>query len=512
MKNVFISYHHIEPDESLAQSIEKSLTSRRLKVFVDTKIFLGTKWVKEIEKQIRMADYFIVLLSKESIRSDMVRREVDLAYKMTRKAKNPLRILPIRVGFEGELPYDMGAYLGPIQYALWKVGESHEVICSQILAAIEQAVALPRKGEADPDSLSSSGIQELARATENMGAPLPAADPRLELDIGSVKLTSPFYVKRRADTEMEQYASLIGTTILVKGPEQIGKSSLLARAYAQAKRAQKKVCYADYHLIDDSCLSTLETLLLDLARKMARQFKTDITPDEHWKAYPGGTKDNFTSYFEEAILSKTDSSILLVLDEVDHVFGRPYMDDFFGLIRGWHNNRANDETWCRVNLIIAYSTEPYLSIPDLDRSPFYANHEIRLQDFDAHQISALNEMHGTPLQKSNIQKFIVLVGGHPYLVRQGLYALSINKWSMAELHQHAVEDTGPFGDHLRKRLWYLHDNEDLKLALKAVLAHASCPNEIIFQRLRAAGLVLGETRGQVRMRCQLYERYFKEHL
>ena len=103
MKNVFISYRHVEPDQSLAHSIATSLTKRHLKVFVDTKMLVGTKWVKEIEKQIRMAHYFIALLSKDSIRSDMVCREVDLAYKMTKKAKNRLSILPIRVAFEGEL-------------------------------------------------------------------------------------------------------------------------------------------------------------------------------------------------------------------------------------------------------------------------------------------------------------------------------------------------------------------------------------------------------------------------
>jgi hypothetical protein len=198
VKNVFISYRHVEPDQSLAQSIQQSLTHRRLNVFVDTKMLVGTKWVDEIERQIRLAHFFIVLLSKQSILSDMVRREIKLAYDLSLQPKGSLKILPIRVAFDGELPYDLGAYLDPIQYAKWNGTDAHDTIIPQIQAAIEQAVALPEEGKSSDDS-SRAGLRALAQATEQSGAPLPAADPRLdlELDTGSVKLSSPFYVRAR---------------------------------------------------------------------------------------------------------------------------------------------------------------------------------------------------------------------------------------------------------------------------------------------------------------------------
>ena len=38
MKKVFISYRHVEPDESLAQILAQNLTKKGYDVFIDTRI------------------------------------------------------------------------------------------------------------------------------------------------------------------------------------------------------------------------------------------------------------------------------------------------------------------------------------------------------------------------------------------------------------------------------------------------------------------------------------------
>jgi hypothetical protein len=53
MSKVFISYRHVKPDEDLASFLEKYLSSRGHQVFIDNQILVGTKWVEEIERQIR---------------------------------------------------------------------------------------------------------------------------------------------------------------------------------------------------------------------------------------------------------------------------------------------------------------------------------------------------------------------------------------------------------------------------------------------------------------------------
>jgi hypothetical protein len=204
MSKCFISYRHTKPDEELAQFLEKFLEEHDHHVFLDTHIQLGTEWVKEIERQIKSAEFFIVLLSKESILSDMVRQEVKLAHELAKKRGKRFAILPIRVDFTGELPYDLGAYLDRIQYALWRKEEDFNDIAQQVLKAIDKHEQLPLKKEpVEPgeDDVSTASLQGLFDVTDAIGAPLPEADPRIiprvELETGTVKLDSLFYVKRK---------------------------------------------------------------------------------------------------------------------------------------------------------------------------------------------------------------------------------------------------------------------------------------------------------------------------
>lgn len=164
-----------------------------------------------------------------------------------------LTILPIRVAFLGELPLVLASLLNHIQYTLGNQGAPFEAIGAQILVAIERATALPISGKSTEEEASVAGMQSLFEATEAVGAPLPQADPRLvpllELETGTIKLDSPFYIRRQSDDEMLQQVSRVGTTTVVKGPRQMGKSSLLARAMAVAQQNQQNALYRDFQFV-----------------------------------------------------------------------------------------------------------------------------------------------------------------------------------------------------------------------------------------------------------------------
>jgi hypothetical protein len=215
---------------------------------------------------------------------------------------------------------------------------------------------------------------------------------------------------------MLQQISRVGTTTVVKGPRQMGKSSLLARAMATVQQNQQKALYLDFQFVDNEQLASLESLLYYLSRKFARAFKTATKPDDFWDNSLGA-KDNLTDFIEEAILAVTSSPIWVLFDEADRVFNYPYRDDLFATLRGWHNLRAMRENWRRFNLVIAHSTEPYLWIQDINQSPFNVGYPIRLVDFNFDQIEALNVKHGTPLKTGDeIQQLLTLLGGQPLVV------------------------------------------------------------------------------------------------
>ncbi|HEV2963688.1 MAG TPA: AAA-like domain-containing protein, partial [Candidatus Angelobacter sp.] len=225
-----------------------------------------------------------------------------------------------------------------------------------------------------------------------------------------------------------------------------------------------------------------------------------------------GDTDSLSDFIEQAVLS-TGAPMVLCLDEVDHVFTHSYRDDFFGMLRGWHNRRATRNLWNRFNLLISHSTEPGLFIKDLNQSPFNVGTVVRLGDFNHDEVLWLNGRHGSPISSAeDIARLIRLVGGHPYLIRQALYALCSRKMPMTDLVSAAAADHGPFGDHLRRHLWVLRENSKLRNALRQVLNGRGCDDEDDFQRLRAAGLLQGESRAVAKMRCELYQVYMRKHL
>jgi hypothetical protein len=87
VSQVFLSYRHVPRDEELARGLCAYLQSRGLRVFIDQQILVGTQWVAEIDRQFRASDAFVVLLSEDSIRSDMVRQEIQTAHKLQRDGR-----------------------------------------------------------------------------------------------------------------------------------------------------------------------------------------------------------------------------------------------------------------------------------------------------------------------------------------------------------------------------------------------------------------------------------------
>lgn len=158
MPQVFISYAHAIPDRALAAMLLQNLESNGITVWVDSKINLGQNWVEQIDTQLRNSTHFIALLSAVSVKSDMVRREIAMAYRL--KKADKLAILPVRLDFDEELPYELGAYLDLIQYTVWRHGESFEPICAAIVRAVGTSLpaSLPalEKHEASPPSSAAA--------------------------------------------------------------------------------------------------------------------------------------------------------------------------------------------------------------------------------------------------------------------------------------------------------------------------------------------------------------------
>jgi hypothetical protein len=87
-----------------------------------------------------------------------------------------------------------------------------------------------------------------------------------------------------------------------------------------------------------------------------------------------------------------------------------------------------------------------------------------------------------------------------------------NGLDLSTLESRADHDEGPFGDHLRRILFSLSQDRQLCEVVRGLLQDKQCQTPESFYRLRSAGLVLGDSVHDAKVRCQLYTDYFQKHL
>jgi hypothetical protein len=83
---------------------------------------------------------------------------------------------------------------------------------------------------------------------------------------------------------------------------------------------------------------------------------------------------------------------------------------------------------------------------------------------------------------------------------------------VAELERQAPTDEGPFADHLKRFLMLLSRNDAALEFLRGALSGKKNSDAKLFYRLRAAGLLRGDTPEDAAFRCELYEQYLRRHL
>jgi serine/threonine protein kinase len=331
---------------------------------------------------------------------------------------------------------------------------------------------------------------------------------------GAVPLDSSFYILRPTDDKFRAAIKRQDSIVLVKGARQVGKTSLLARGLEQARHAGAKVVLTDLQNISSDSLESAEKLLLTFADCFADHLELDVLPAEVWKPSRSPVT-NFEQYLRREVLLQVPVPIVWGLDEVDRLFTCGFGSEIFGLFRSWHNKRALDPAgpWCRLTLAIAYATEAHLFITDLNQSPFNVGTRLLLEDFTFAQVEEVNRRYGSPLtEEAQVKQYVRLVSGHPYLVRRGLYEMVTNGYNLAALEARADHDEGPFGNHLRRVLFSLLQDPGLCEVVRGLLRGNPCPTPESFYRLRGAGLVLGDSARDARLRCQLYATYFERHL
>ena len=330
------------------------------------------------------------------------------------------------------------------------------------------------------------------------------------------KPDSPFYIERyrvkRRSIESECYEKIEepGSLVRIKAPKKMGKTSLMRRIQEQANKNDYLPIYLRFDsLIEPDNISNLNDFLKAFNKNIKSRF-TDVPDIKDWDNK--NAKISCTQEFE-ALLFYLEKEIVLLLDEVDEIFKYSEIaKDFFAMLRSWYEESNNLEIWENLRMVIAYSTE-YHGKLDIYQSPFNVGLPIELKEFTPDQVTQLVYLH--QLDPEIVTPLMSMVGGHPYLVRLGLYKMSEDELKIEELLKYAPTESGIYQEHLSRHLETLVEKPNIKAVFHEVL-RANSPVRLPqknreLHQLEAMGLITIKG-DDAEPRCQLYRRYFQERL
>lgn len=351
----------------------------------------------------------------------------------------------------------------------------------------------------------STAIESSSGVSHNDREPL--------LPEGQVPLDSSFYVER-PPTEANCYKTILqpGSLIRIKAPRRMGKSSLMVRILNYAAQQGCQTVFLSFQLADRSILQNLDKFLQWFSASVGLGMHLPNRLTDYWDEL-FGSKISCKIYFEQYLLAKTTHPLVLALDDVDRLFDYPELaDEFFGLLRTWHEQAKNRGIWKQLRLIVAHSTEVYIPL-NVNKSPFNVGLPIELKPFASKQVEYLAQQYGLNWSREQTEQLMAIANGQPYLVQLGLYSLWQENISLEELLSKAATTTGIFADHLRRQWWTLKQDEELTAAFAKVV-QASQPVELellLAFRLESLGLVNLQG-NQAIPSCALYTKYFRDRL
>jgi len=445
----------------------------------DGKDARGVAWAKSIESRIRSADAVVAIVSGQSAGSELLQYQLEIAVDERRKRGRP-HIVPVWLSEEPPIDAALTALQQNQRQAVWTGQADTERVVDEVRATLADGQA-----ETDSDSLDASahaGTEESAR-----------------------------YIRRSVDEEFDEALQDQESIILVKGPRQIGKRSLMAGGVRQVDEWGWRCATTDFQRLSSRQMESEVSFYRVLAATLCRQVGFDFDFEREWMEGipPALNMDEFMSQ----LLASSDRPLVWFMEEADRLFSAPFASEFYGLVRSWHNARSTRPRgpWGRFTAVIGYATEAHLFIKDLNQSPFNVGCRIDIPMFSLANTSDLNERYGTPIRRpQDVEALQNLLGGQPFLTRRALEILASGQMTIETLLAEADQEDGPFSDHLKRILVSVTQLRAVWDALVSSLSTPDLTDSEGLQRLVAAGILVRKGRN-FELVCELYKRYLARH-
>lgn len=363
------------------------------------------------------------------------------------------------------------------------------------------------------NSISMAGIPEdltpvIKRKSDLQ--PLPPV-PSEKPDV-TVEAESKFYIASPYEDRCYEEIEKPGSLIRIKSPDKMGKSSLTARVLNHAEQLGYRTVMIDLDLTNQKFFADQDKFNQWFCASVGKPLGIRVKLEDYWDDI-FGPNDNSTDYFEKYLLKAEDPPLVLALDSFDRIFEYDLIEpDFCALLRGWYERSKYKKQWEKLRLIIVHSRESYAK-RDINQSPFNVGLPIELGEFTLDQVRELVVRHELKWSDAEFKKFTNLIGGHPYMVRVGLYKIAAGDLTLETFLKTAPTEAGIFSDLLRGFLSTLEGSPDLRAAMKKVV-ESDEPVDLRADdsfKLDSMGLVV-RVQNAVIPRCLLYRQYFRKRL
>lgn len=476
--DVFIA--HAGGDADAARALYDRLAPAR-EVFLDAVSLLpGDRWDEAIPAAQQASRVTVVLISRRSREGYYDKEEVAAAIALARTSEGH-RVVPV--------------FLEPPS------------------SAVEVPYGLRRLNALHAPKLG--GLPGVAAELERMLAILDGELVKpleFTLPTGTVPVDCPLYVERESDAAAVREMDAAPGMVHIIGPRQVGKSSLLARLAARARRdpSGPLVVWMTLQDLELEDLASLKRLLVQLAAFMLAEAGRDPAEAAGIASSPLTPKLACKNLVAREVLKRHPNGVLLALDEVDRVVGPgPCAKDLFAMLRSWHEAGKRDPDWARLRIALCFCTEAHMTPEGLRESPLSnVGLKCRLRDLLPDEVSRLVQQHRLQPSAAPVDELMELLGGHPYLVRRTLYALEVEGYDLRTLVSEALAMTGPLGDHLERHLRHVQSDK----AWTAAMSSGHVADAAAARALEGAGLVRRDGPGRLAPRCGLYRRFFQAHL
>ncbi|MFM2310972.1 MAG: hypothetical protein RLZZ04_248 [Cyanobacteriota bacterium] len=221
-----------------------------------------------------------------------------------------------------------------------------------------------------------------------------------------------------------------GSLIRIEGAKWMGKTSLVNQILDRGNLQAQRTVYLDFDTIEREIIQDINKLLIWLSTIISHQLNIENKLKNYWSKSISSCNDDCTAYFEDYILTKVKSGIILALDNIDCLFyNQEVAEKFLKLLCSWHEQAESNYHWSKLKLIITQSTKVSISF-NIDR--FFSNTAtpVLLEEFDFQQVKTLAGFYQLDWNDWEILRLMNEVGGNPYLVRLAMYQAKIKNLTL----------------------------------------------------------------------------------